>query len=67
MLGWTIMRNLYHNKNGVKVTPPWHTCKKHMSDTHIVLKSPDLYCDTYLSTPQMVARSVTSQNNLKNM
>ena len=37
-----------------------------MSDSHIVLKSPDLSCETYLSTPQMVARTVTSQNNLKN-
>ena len=38
-----------------------------MSDSHIVLKSSDLSCDTYLSTPQMVARTVTSQNNLKNL
>ena len=28
---------------------------------------PDLSCETYLSTPQMVTRTVTSQNNLKNM
>ena len=38
-----------------------------MSDSHIVLKSPDLSCETYLSTPQMVAHTVTSQNNLKNL
>ena len=42
-------------------------CKKHMSDSHIVLKSPALSCETFLSTPQMVARTVTSQNNLKNL
>ena len=38
-----------------------------MSDSHVVLKSPDLSCDTYLSTPQIVAHAVTSQNNLKNL
>ena len=46
------------------------SCKKHMRDSHnkiIVLKSPDLSCVTYLSTPQMVALTVTSQNNSKNL
>ena len=38
-----------------------------MSDSHIVLKSPDPSCETFLSTPQMVARTVTSENNLKNL
>ena len=33
----------------------------------LTFKSPDLSCETYLSTPQMVARTVTSQNNLKNL
>ena len=42
-------------------------CKKHISDSHIVLKSLDLSCAAYLSTTQMVAGSVTSQNNLKNL
>ena len=44
-----------------------HSCKKHMSDSHVVLTSPDLSCKTYLLTPQMVASTVTSQNNLKNL
>ena len=43
------------------------SCYKLMSDSHIVLKSPDLSCETYLSTPQMVAHTVTSQNKLKNL
>ena len=37
-----------------------------MPDSHIVLVT-DLSCDTYLSTSQMVAHTVTSQNNLKNL
>ena len=48
---------IYHNNRvGMYVRQPY-----------IVLKSPDLSCETYLSTPQMVARTVTSQNNLKNL
>ena len=66
------MRNLCNNKKVSKL--PYlskflddisrQPCKKHMSDSHIVLKSPDLSCETYLSTPQMVVRTVTSQNNV---
>ena len=43
------------------------SCQKNISDSHIVLKSPDLSCETYLSTPQRVARTVTSQNNVKKL
>ena len=69
------MRNRCNNKNVSKLPHlskflddiSRQPCKKHMSDSHTVLKSPALSCETYLSTPQMVARTVTSQNNLKNM
>ena len=44
-------------------------CKKHMADSHIVLKSPDLSCETYrsINSQIMVAHTVTGQNNLKNI
>ena len=69
------MRNLCNNKKVSKLPHlskfvddlSQQSCKKHMSDRYIVLKSPDLSCETYLSTSQMVARTVTSQNNLKNL
>ena len=69
------MRNLCNNKKVSKLPHlskfvddlSQQSCKKDMSDRHIVLKSPDLSCETYLSTPQMVASTVTSQHNLKNM
>ena len=67
------MRNLCNNKKVSKLPHlsnfvddlSHQLCKKHISDSHIVLKS-DLSCETYLTT-QMVAHTVTSQNNLKNL
>ena len=69
------MRNLCNNKKVSKLPRlskfaddlSQQSCKKHISDSHIVLNSPDLSCETYLSTPQMVAHTVTNQNNLKNL
>ena len=41
---------------------------KHMSDSHILkVTFQDQSCETFLSTPRMLARTNTSQNNLKNM
>ena len=71
------MRNLCNNKKVSKLPHlskfvddlSQQSCYKLMSDSHIVLKSPDLSCETYLSTPQMIVglHTVTSQNNLKNL
>ena len=44
------------------------TTTKHMSDSHILkVTFQDQSCETFLSTPRMLARTNTSQNNLKNM
>ena len=67
----SILRNLCNNKKVSKLPHlskfvddlSQQSCYKLMSDSHIVLKSPDLSCET----PQMVAHTVTSQNNLKNL
>ena len=60
-----------------KVAPPkknhgyaggYITTTKHMSDSHILkVTFQDQSCETFLSTPRMLARTNTSQNNLKNM
>ena len=71
------MRDLCNNKNVSKLHHMSNflddisrqPCKKHMSDSHIVLKSPDLSCETYrsINSPDGSTYCVTSQNNLKNM
>ena len=44
------------------------TTTKHMSDSHILkVTFQDQSCETFLSTPRMLARTNTSQNNLNNM